>query len=56
MIVYVPSRSLVRGAATEFRAAADKDRSFPLRLLRISQFPSDFPDGRGGTIRKPADW
>jgi hypothetical protein len=56
VIVYVPSRHPVRGAATELRAAADKDRTFPLRLLEICQFPSEVPDGRGGVIRKPAGW
>ena len=56
IIVYVPSRNPVRGAAVELRSAADKDRTFPLSLLKVSQFPSQLPDGRGGTISKPADW
>lgn len=56
VIVYVPSRHPVRGAATELRTAADRDRTFPLRLLEVCQFPADVPDGRGGVIRKPANW
>ena len=56
LIVYVPSRHPVRGAATELRSAADKNKTFPLALLRVSQFPSIVPDGRGGTIRKPVEW
>ena len=56
VIVYVPSRHPIRGAATELRAAADKDRTFPLRLLEVCQFPAEVPDGRGGVIRKPAGW
>ncbi len=56
VIVYVPSRHPVRGAATELRAAADKDKTFPLRLLEVCQFAAEVPDGRGGVIRKPAGW
>lgn len=54
MIVYVPSRNRIRGAATELRHAADKDRTFPQALLRASQFPASVPDGRGGHNEKPA--
>lgn len=56
LIVYVPSRSAIRGAAVELRAAADKDRNFPLELLSRSQFPSMIDDGRGATISKPLAW
>lgn len=54
--VYIPSRNPVRGAAVELRAAADKDRTFPLQLLSHCQFPPEVPDGRGGVIRKPEAW
>jgi len=56
VIVYVPSRDRVRGAATELRTAADKHRTFPQELLRVSQFPAQVPDGRGGWIGKPPSW
>ncbi len=56
VIVYVPSRNPIRGAAVELRSAADKDRTFPLALLPRCQFPPEIPDGRGGIIGKPDDW
>lgn len=56
LIVYVPSRHPIRGAATELRNAADKNRTFPQALLRVSQFPARVPDGRGGHIEKPTGW
>jgi hypothetical protein len=55
-IVYVPSRSAIRGAAVELRAAADKDRTLPLALLRHCQFPASVADGAGGTVMKPPSW
>lgn len=56
LTVYVPSRNRVRGAATELRAAADKSKTFPQALLKVSQLPASVPDGRGGMIQKPATW
>jgi uncharacterized LabA/DUF88 family protein len=56
VIVYVPARTRIRGAATELRGAADKDRTLPLRLLRHCQLPVSITDGAGVTIRKPASW
>ncbi len=54
--VYVPSRHPIRGAATGIRNAADKNRTIPMALLKVSQFPAEIPDGRGGVIRKPPHW
>ena len=56
LIVYVPARHRIRGAATELRNAADKNKTFPEVLLKVSQFPVRLPDGRGGTIEKPPSW
>ena len=56
VIVYVPSRNPIRGAAVELRAAADRDKSLPLNRLRVSQLPAQVPDGAGGFIAKPAEW
>jgi hypothetical protein len=56
LVVYVPSRHPLRGAAVELRSAADKHRTFPQALLKVCQFPSSLPDGRGGVVRKPAGW
>jgi hypothetical protein len=56
LIVYVPTRNPVRGAAVELRSAADKNRDLPLNLLPLSQFPQQLSDGRGGLITKPPTW
>ena len=56
LIVYVPSRNPIRGAAVELRNAADKHKTFPQALLRVCQFPASLSDGRGGVIHKPAEW
>ena len=56
IVVYVPTRNPVRGAAVELRSAADKHRDLPLQLLRHCQFPPTVADGAGGVIQKPADW
>lgn len=56
IIVYVPARNRVRGAAVELRGAADKHRSLPLEKLPRAQFPARVPDASGGHIAKPADW
>lgn len=56
VIIYVPTRDPVRGAAVELRTSGDKHRDFPLGLLRPCQFPASVPDGAGGTINKPVTW
>jgi uncharacterized LabA/DUF88 family protein len=56
LIVYVPSRHPLRGAAVELRSAADKHKTFPQALLKVCQFPAALSDGRGGVIRKPVEW
>lgn len=56
IVVYVPARDRIRGAATELRGAADRHRTVPLSLLRVCQFPARVPDGHGGFIDKPATW
>jgi len=56
VIVYVPARDRTRGAATELRTSADKDRTLPLEKLRHAHFPATITDGGGTTITKPASW
>jgi uncharacterized LabA/DUF88 family protein len=56
IIVYVPSRDPVRGAAVELRTAAHVNRTLPLQLLSKSQFPNQLQDGSGGVISKPPTW
>jgi len=56
LIVYVPSRHPLRGAAVELRNAADKHKTFPQALLKVCQFPPTLSDGRGGSIAKPSEW
>jgi len=56
VLVYVPSRNPVRGAAVELRSAADRHRDLPLAPLKHAQFPARVPDGAGGFIEKPSGW
>ncbi len=56
VFVYVPSRNPLRGAAVQLRSAADKDRTLPLNLLRLAQFPSRVPVPPGPEVVKPSDW
>ena len=56
VIIYVPARDAVRGAAVELRSAADKNRTLPLQLLPKAQFAARLPDGAGGMLAKPASW
>jgi len=54
--VYVPSRSLKRGAAVEIRSAADKNKTLPLNLLARCQLPNPVRGGVSGQIYKPTTW
>ena len=54
--VYVPARTLDRGAAVELRTAAHRDRTLPLVLLPRTQLPARVPTAAGGFVEKPADW
>jgi hypothetical protein len=56
VIVYIPSRDPARGAAVEIRTAADKDRTFPQSLLRVSQLPVDVELGNNKRVTKPQGW
>ena len=56
LIVYVPSRHPLRGAAVELRSAADRHKTFPQALLKVCQFPPVLSDGRGGAIHQPTEW
>ncbi|HUW83782.1 MAG TPA: NYN domain-containing protein [Phycisphaerae bacterium] len=56
VVVYVPARSQIRGAAVQLRAAADRNKTLPLALLKHAQFPKAVPDGAGGVIQKPGAW
>lgn len=56
LIVYIPAQNVVRGAATELRGVADKDRTLPQALLRHCLFPAKVSDGMGGYIDKPNGW
>lgn len=56
LVVYVPSRHPLRGAAVELRSAADRHKTFPQALLKVCQFPPTLADGRGGVIHKPTAW
>ena len=56
IIVYVPSRNPVRGAAVELRTSAHVNKTLPLQLLPKAQFPNHIPDSAGGFISRPASW
>jgi 6-hydroxy-3-succinoylpyridine 3-monooxygenase len=54
--VYIPATDPRRGAATELRSVADKNKTLPLALLPKSQFPQSFTGTSGNTICKPITW
>lgn len=56
LIVYVPARDPIRGAAVEIRSAADQNKTLPLALLPKAQFSPEILDGDGNPIRKPPGW
>jgi len=56
VIVYVPAKSLMRGAAVELRSVAHKDRTLPLDLLPKSQFPAQIKLDSGILVKKPLTW
>jgi uncharacterized LabA/DUF88 family protein len=56
VVVYIPARSVIRGAAVELRSIADKDKTLPLQMLHAAQFPRELTGTSGTTIRKPAEW
>ncbi len=56
VIVYVPARNPIRGAAVELRDSADKNRLLPLQMFPHSQFPPQLQDAGGKTISRPQDW
>jgi uncharacterized LabA/DUF88 family protein len=56
VIVYIPARNVIRGAAVELRNIADKDKTLPLQILRAAQFPPEIVSGPGPAVRRPAGW
>lgn len=54
--VYIPSRHPRRGAATELRNAADKNKTLPTVLFKNTQFPNSLINNSGQTINKPSSW
>ncbi len=56
VLVYIPARTDIRAFAVELRTAADRAKTLPLPLLKLSHFPDQVPNGSGGTITKPIGW
>lgn len=56
VVVYIPARNQIRGAATELRSVADKDRILPLQMLHAAQFPAQVAAGSGVVVNKPVAW
>ena len=54
--VYIPSRNSKRGAATELRNAADKNKTLPTALFKNTQFPNSLIGSSGQKINKPSSW
>lgn len=55
-VPHIPSPTSTRGYAVELRSAAHTNRDLPNNLLKLAQFPSNVPDGLGGSIVKPTTW
>jgi len=56
LIVYIPARNPIRGAAVELRNVADKSRTLPNAMLKIAQLPPTIQDSSGNVINKPQSW
>jgi 6-hydroxy-3-succinoylpyridine 3-monooxygenase len=56
IIVYIPARNAIRGAAVELRSIADKDKTLPLQMLHAAQFPAEIQGSSGGVIRRSPSW
>jgi len=56
VIVYVPAKNEIRGAAIELRKSSDRHKTLPNNLLSKAQFPDTFTDINGNVIQKPASW
>jgi hypothetical protein len=56
IVVYIPARTEIRGAAIELRSEAHKHKTLPLDLLSKSQFPASVVLDGGRTVAKPASW
>lgn len=56
VFVYIPSRHPKRGAATELRNAANKNKTLPTALFKKMQFPQSLINQSGQTINKPSSW
>ena len=56
IVVYVPAKDMVRGAAVELRGIADKHKLLPLQMLKAAQFPSQVTTSAGAIIKKPPSW
>ena len=54
--VYIPSRHPKRGAATELRNSANKNKTLPTALFLKTQFPDSLVNNSGKTINKPSSW
>ena len=56
IVVYVPARNAIRGAAVELRNIADKHKTLPQQILHAAQFPAEVMGSSGIVIKKPAAW
>ena len=56
VIVYIPTKHEVRGAAKELRDSSDRHKILPNNLLSKAQFPDQINDLKVGIIRKPTSW
>lgn len=56
IILYIPAKNEIRGAAVELRGVADKDKTLPMQMLHAAQFPVEIIDVTGRIIKKPVSW
>lgn len=56
IIVYVPARNQIRGAATELRLVADRDRTLPTALISRCQLPTKVVLSGSTVVEKPPSW
>lgn len=56
LIVYIPARTPVRGAAVELRNLAHRHKILPNELLGRTLLPNPVKDSLGNDIYKPIDW
>ena len=56
VIVHIPAKNEVRGAANELRKSSDRHKTLPNNLFLKAHFSDQLTDLKGGIIQKPKSW